>query len=501
MKTEHIYKPSVWGAMYHSLPHREALGAGAAGPGKSWVLLMEPLAQIVSEHARLNQNHPHHIGKGESVGWALHLRRTSTMLDQTLDRAHRVFPRLDPGVKWSASELKFTFTSGYKYQFGHCKDPYDWVKYDSNEYTIALFDELTQFLEEQYEMICSRVRTADPVLQPMLKNRAMSNPLVRREAGESFTIEDPNWVRKYFVDPAPDGNVTLVRKVKRDDGAEEELTRVYLPATLYDNPDKSFVKSYELTLLGLKPHMKAARLYGNWYVTPDSFYADVWNPQIHTCEPFAIPPDWKIFRSMDWGFRKPGCVHWWGMDKDGTLWCVYEMTFQGKDAGEVADEIKSVERLFGWANKKKSFLTGPADTQLWEERGTVAQTMATTMAQNGVLWVPAKKGGKSFNRTENARRLYSRLKDHAGESKTPGLVIFKDCTKLIQTLPAIQTDVKFPESPEDGGEDHWHDSACYAVAYASRGRKAIPGVRRVAKSRRASDNADVGRNGYGQRVC
>ncbi len=44
------YTPSAWGAAYHSLPYDQVLGAGSAGPGKTTVLIWEPLAQIITEH-------------------------------------------------------------------------------------------------------------------------------------------------------------------------------------------------------------------------------------------------------------------------------------------------------------------------------------------------------------------------------------------------------------------------------------------------------------------
>jgi hypothetical protein len=111
-----IYQPSPWGQLYHSLKHDEALGAGAAGPGKTLVLLMEPLAQIVVEHERTtNPEHPHALAPGSSTGWALSLRRTMPMIEQTIVRSHRIFPRLDPGARYDAQKHTWVFSSGYRY--------------------------------------------------------------------------------------------------------------------------------------------------------------------------------------------------------------------------------------------------------------------------------------------------------------------------------------------------------------------------------------------------
>ena len=97
-----IYKASKWGEEFAALPYDEVLGAGSAGPGKTTVLIMEPLAQMVMEDQRTrNPDHPYALPPGGSVGWALHLRRTLPMLEQTLVRAQRIFPQIDPGAEWN----------------------------------------------------------------------------------------------------------------------------------------------------------------------------------------------------------------------------------------------------------------------------------------------------------------------------------------------------------------------------------------------------------------
>ena len=93
-----MYTPSEWGQRFHDLAGgpkgiHEALGAGAAGPGKSMVLLMDPTDQIILEHDRcVDKEHPYYRPWGMSTGWALHLRRTRPMLCDWLDE---VQPQLE----------------------------------------------------------------------------------------------------------------------------------------------------------------------------------------------------------------------------------------------------------------------------------------------------------------------------------------------------------------------------------------------------------------------
>ncbi len=344
---------------------------------------------------------------------------------------------------------------------------------------IAL-DEASQFTEEQKAQIKTRLRTDDPILRQIRKFRMMSNPVMRK-GGQSFTLKgDPFWLRKQFIDPWPLGKKVLYDEVTRADGTKEKVTRLYLPATLFDNPNKQFVHDYEAELLSAPPHIRQALLYGNWYITEGSYYAAVWDQSLHVCRPFKVPDSWRKFRAMDWGFKLPGIIGWYAMDDDDNLFKIREYNFQGRTDVEVAKRVKEIEVEMGlWAGSKErpgkhSLITGPADTQLWEKRGDSGKSKAEVFQAMGIQWMPADKS----SREGNAQRIYKRLADHQGGTTTPGLVLFEDCKETIRTLPQIQAEEGNPECPQDGGDDHAHDETGYACAFASRGRKGIPPLKK-----------------------
>lgn len=494
------YIASPWQQEFHALPTREALGGGAAGPGKTRALIMDPMQQIMVEHQRCDDpGHPHHQAWGMSKGWALHLRRTMPMLDQSIKWAKQIFTRTFPDVTWNENKTTFIFPSGYRYEFGHCKDLDSVETYIGGEYTHIGYDELIQFDQSQYDTINSRLRVDDPVLQHMLKIRAVTNPVLTRANMESVTIRNPYWVRDRFVKPAPEGRVVHYRKIIMSDGTEEEIDFMFLPALLKDNPSPAFRRQYEIQLRSLPKFQQHALLNGDWWVTADSYFGEVWNRHLHIVAPFKIPDTWKRFRSMDWGFKVPGCVHWYAMDDDGNLYVEKEYTFKGKTDVEVAKGIKAIEQDLGLWSGKRSQITGPADTQLWEKRGNSGKSMAEVMMQMGVPWVPADK----LSRTRNAQRLAKRLADTGDGTKQPGIVFFggrSGCPMAIETIPAMQCDPGDSETPLDGGNDHWADSVFYGTAYASRGRAGIPS-RRNQKDDEDDDLPplpdDRGRLGYG----
>jgi hypothetical protein len=477
-----LLTPSAWQKRYQDCDVDELLGAGSAGPGKTEKLISEPLPQVQIEHARcmrdpslvaakgtklwkLIEENP--LNWGESKGWALFLRRTSPRLVPVQTRMMKLFPVIDPDARYEVQHSIWHFKSGYRYQLGHCHDRDDWLQYQGAEITILLFDELIEFEEEQYDQICTRLRTTDPVLKHFLKVRSMSNPVMRRTEMDNVIVNNPMWVRDRFVKEAPQGGVRMTRTVDLGGGDKAEVSRMYLPATLDDHPDKEYVRQYKIRLLSSgKEHIVNALLKGDWWAIAGSYFADVWDAKMHVCRPFKIPSDWPQFRALDWGFKHPGCCLWFAIDPDKNLYVHKELNFQGKTARDVAIEIREIEKGMGLWSKKGSRITGPADTQLWEERGDEGLKKVSEMVDEGVRWVQANKK----SRARNGMRVHERLKATEQGSHEGGMYIFETCNKLVRTLPGIQTDSADPqgETPGKANDDDAFDTCMYGVEYVSR---------------------------------
>lgn len=480
-----LYTPSKVQQEFHLCSAREVLFAGSAGPGKTIALCMDPIqTQLHIENQR--------VISGEierSTGWAIHFRREYPMLAQTIDKCRQWYPKIDPGVRYESDAHTFHFSCGYKIQFAHMAKPSDWRNYDSSSYSHVAFDELCQFEKEQYMYLVSRCRSSDPVLRKLLRVRSATNP-------------DPGWTRAYFVDPAPQGRKFIRNVMKLDDGTEEVRYRVYIPALLRDNPDPEFVRDYEATLRGMPTHVMKARLYGDWYVISGAFFAEEWKPDHHVVAPFEIPSGWTKFRSMDWGYKSWCVVLWWAVDPEGNMVCYRERSYQLKDADEVAFRIREIETAAGeWDEKRDcSRLTGPADTQIWEQRGTIGPTISETFDHYGVYWEKCTK-----NRAAAAAQLVRRLRDipPPNTGSRPGISWFHSCDQSLKTIPALPTDPNDIEVPQKGGDDHWLDATFYAVMH----RAAIPKHDEQEPRRRRDDDeleqarqkraARAGKLGYG----
>lgn len=196
----------------------EALYGGAAGGGKSDALLMAA-AQFVDQK--------------DYAG--ILFRRTHTDLAQPgalMDRSQIWWGQR---AHWNGSDKIWTFPSGAKVALAYMSKPNDHLRYQGAEYQFTGWDELTQFGLRQYTYVAlSRTRRTLSSVVP-LRALCASNP-----GGEGH-----EWVRSRFVDE------------RTREG------RVYVPATLDDNPHVD-AAAYRLGLQNLHPTVRQQLLSGDW---------------------------------------------------------------------------------------------------------------------------------------------------------------------------------------------------------------------------------------------
>lgn len=89
------------------------------------------------------------------------LRRTMPELERSLvPAAMRLYPQSVASYK--VSEHRWDFINGSTLEFGYCDAESDVTKYQSAEYDVIRFDELTHFTESQFTYLISRIRGANP---------------------------------------------------------------------------------------------------------------------------------------------------------------------------------------------------------------------------------------------------------------------------------------------------------------------------------------------------
>jgi hypothetical protein len=262
----------------------EALYGGAAGGGKSELLLMLPIA-------RGWYNNPSFKG--------VIFRRTFPELEESLiPRSREIYPYF--GATYNDTKHRWTFPAGCWIQFSYMLRSEDARSHDTAEYNYIGFDELTAFEEFQYVYLTSRCRTSDPSLPAII--RGATNP---GNVGHA-------WVRKRFVEPAKAGYTKIFDRASK-------AYRIFIPAKLTDNPflmkaDPNYINRLQL----LPTAEKKAKLDGDWWTFTGQVF-DEWRHEhfageplnaLHLIDPFPLPAFWPRIAAIDWGHSAMTWIGW-----------------------------------------------------------------------------------------------------------------------------------------------------------------------------------------------
>jgi predicted phage terminase large subunit-like protein len=237
----------------------EVLYGGAAGGGKSEALLIDALKYV---------ERPDYS--------AILFRRTFPELEKSLiERARLYYPHT--GAKYNEQKKVWRFPGGAKVWFGHLEHEHTVHEHQSAEYQYVGFDELTSFLQTQYEYMHTRARSARGI---PVRIRGATNPggvghtwVLKRFAPwlipeSALPFADFPEFCGPFAKPGEVLHVTPEGVFQTAPGAET-LSRVFIPAKLQDNP--ILLAKDPQYLLRLKSRDKVTReqlLGGNWLIRP-----------------------------------------------------------------------------------------------------------------------------------------------------------------------------------------------------------------------------------------
>ena len=142
---------------------KDVLYGGAAGGGKSFAMIVDPLR---------NCHRPAHR--------ALILRRSMPELREMIDKSRELYPQAFPGAKFREVEKLWNFPSGAKVEFGFLERDADVYRYQGQAYSWIGFDEITHLPTEfSWNYLASRLRTTDPEIETYLAALPIPVVLVR----------------------------------------------------------------------------------------------------------------------------------------------------------------------------------------------------------------------------------------------------------------------------------------------------------------------------------
>ena len=394
-------------------PQIDVLYGGAAGGGKSYAMLVDPLRYA---HRAAHR--------------ALILRRSMPELRELIDKSRELYPQAFHGCKFREVEKLWNFPSGAKVEFGFLERDADVYRYQGQAYSWIGFDEITHLPTEfAWNYLASRLRTTDSEITPYL--RCTANP-----GGVGA-----HWVKKRYISPAPPNE-----NFEGKDG----LTRKFIPARLDDNPYLSYDGRYEQMLKALPDVQRRQLLEGNWEITEGAAFTE-FDPNIHVVIPFDIPIGWERLKGIDYGYASESACIWGAVDPtDGTLIIYRELYRKNLTGVDLAQVITNMEVRDPFS------VQGVLDTAAWARTGTTGPTVGETLQRAGHKLRRADK-----NRIQGKIQIHEYLR--VQQSGRPRLQILNTCPNLIRELTGIPLDKSNPEDVDTHAPDHAYDALRYLI--------------------------------------
>lgn len=373
----------------------ETLFGGAAGGGKSYGQLVDGLVYALK------------YPKSKQIIF----RSTFADLEKSLIRTSMNLYPLSI-ANYNDSKHTWKFKNGSIIDFGYIQYEKDVYQYQSAEYDVIRFDELTHFTEFMYTYLISRCRGANPYPKCI---KSSTNP-----GGVGH-----NWVKERFIDI---GAPNVIHTCKLETG--ETTTRIFIPSLVQDNKfmltyDPDYIKRLD----ALPEKERKALKYGNWDIFDGQFFTE-FDRNIHVIEPFVIPKDWYVYFVMDYGLDKLA-GYWIAVDYNNNAYVFREVYESNLLVSQARDKIKEM------TSEDVYMYLAPPD--LWNRHKETGKSTADIFAEGNVTLYKTNN-----DRIQGWLQMKEWLKPYKDEQgcTTAKLKIFNTCKNLIRCLPQVQHDAK-----------------------------------------------------------
>lgn len=333
-----------------------AIYGGAAGGGKTWALLMEPLRHV-----------------GNSNFGAVFFRRTTVQVRNEgglWDESEKLYPLLSASPKEHV--LAWDFPSGATISFAHLEHDKTVLNWQGSQIPLICFDELTHFSASQFWYMVSRNRSMCGV-RPYI--RATCNPDVDSwvatfiawwiDPDTGLPIPERAGALRWFVRV----NDTLVWADTPDELIEQHPTIppksvTFIPARLSDNGVLMAADPGYLANLMSLPQVERERLLGgNWKIRPAAglFLKKAWFRRYRLGDE---PKNLRKYLTSDHAPTEnedndPSGCRVWGIDTLNDLWLL-----DGFNHHATMD--KTAERIIDLIKKHRPFAWFPEDDNNWK---------------------------------------------------------------------------------------------------------------------------------------
>ena len=286
----------------------------------------------------------------------------------------------------------YRYTNGSTVAIGGMDKP---IKVMSTEYDVVYVQEATEFTEDEWENLTTRMRSGVMSFQQIIADCNPAHPT--------------HWLKQR----AGRGQTRMLLSLHRDN-------------PLYFNTDGTMTEKgalYMARLDGLTGVRRLRLRDGVWAASEGVIY-DGWNEAVHVIDRFDVPRDWPRFWSIDFGYVHPFVWQDWTQRPDGGLVLVREIYHTRRLVEDHCAQIKRLHTEDGsehgrWTSPRPQFVVADHDA---EDRATFERHM-------GFGSTPANKAV-----SEGIQAFASRLKTPHKLAR-PRLEIMRDaCVERDQEL-------------------------------------------------------------------
>lgn len=415
----------------------ELMFGGAAGGGKSDAMLMASLMFV------------------DRPGYsAIIFRKSFTDLSLPGAIMDRSQEWLTPtAANWNEQRKTWTFPAGATIAFGYLDTGGDEYRYQGAEFQTVCFDELTQFEEQPYRYLFSRLR----------RLRGSGLPVRMLSATNPGGIGH-GWVSQRFFEDA-------------------NSARYFIPSKLTDNPHLD-AEQYTASLMHLPELTRRQLLDGDWAATEGMAFPE-WSDGLHLIDPFPIHPSWERFECMDHGTANPAVFHLIPVDYDGNMIVADTYCSPGLVSEHCAEVLRRREAWYpAWRDEfggehrvapstvaDPSTRTRTGGLTRWGEPATIA-TEYLEQSEGKINLLPgnndpaAGRARISELLKPDLERPFPDWHPRRGEKGSPRLFVFKSCAEIatqLKVAPLLPID-----APRKGAgeivDPKWEGPRGHAVA-------------------------------------
>lgn len=374
---------------------------------------------------------------------ALMVRKVRVDMDSSCIQTYRKVIERRGGVSPFGGEKPqwFDYSNGSRFWIAGLDNP---GKALSAEYDFVYVNQAEQLSRDDWETLTTRCT-----------GRAGNSPF-SQIVGDCNPGGEGHWILKRQML----GILRLLKSVHKDN------PRLYhADGTLTPEGEKSMA-----VLNGLTGIRRKRGLEGEW-VGAEGLYFEEWDDDLHTCEPFSIPADWRVWGALDIGRAHP--TAWGGLaENDGVTYLFAEHV---RNNWPVAQHCKAIHRQLEIARVsarrvRRTLAGGDAFLKRVDGDGvSVADLYQRAVDPETQQPIGIYLERAALDRITGARTLLEMLGNREIGIR-PRLQVFRTCPRTIATMKRMVHD---PRDPEDvlkvdadvsgeGGDDEY-DMLRYGV--------------------------------------